>query len=102
MVPVSSLNGNLIAGLLWLPERIEEAAQSFPLYRRWWFTGDVIHNPVDVGYFIDDSDRDPVQDLIGDSGPVGSHEVSGGDRAEGQGVVIGAAVTHDTYGAHVG
>lgn len=77
-------------------------SSSLPLNRCRWFTGDVIYNSVDVGHLVDNSDGDPVQDLVGDPGPVGSHEVSGGDRAEGQGVVIGAAVAHDAHGAHVG
>lgn len=37
----------------------------FPLNRRWRLTGDVVYNPIDVGYLVDDSDGDPVQDFIG-------------------------------------
>ena len=30
----------------------------FPLNRRWRLTGDVVYNPIDVGYLVDDSDGD--------------------------------------------
>ncbi len=54
------------------------------------------------GHFVDDPHADTVQHVVGDSGPVRSHEVCGGNGAQGQGVVVGPAVAHDAHGAHVG
>ena len=55
-----------------------------------------------MGHFVDNPHADPVQHLVGNTGPVGGHEVCGGDRAESQSVVIGPAVTHNAHGTHVG
>ena len=74
----------------------------FPLDGGRGFTCDVVDDAVDALDLIDDAGRDPVQYVVGDSGPVGGHEVAGGDGTEGQGIVIGPAVTHDTHRTGVG
>ena len=71
----------------------------FPLNRRWWFTGDIVDNAVDVVDFVDDAAGDFIKDVVRDTCPVGSHEVGGGDAAESEGIVVGAEVTHDADGA---
>ena len=53
-------------------------------------------------YLIGNPVRDGGQDVVGDAGPVGGHEVVGGDCADGQEVVIGAVVAHDAHGADAG
>ena len=75
---------------------------SFPLDRGRGFTGDVVTDAVDALDFIDNSGGNAVQYVIGDPGPVGGHKVAGGDGPESQGIVIGAPVAHDAYGAGVG
>lgn len=55
----------------------------FPLDSRGGLGGNIVDDAVDVGHLIDDTDRDPVQHIVGDPGPVGGHEVRGGDAAEG-------------------
>ena len=73
----------------------------FPLNRRWGFTGDIVDDAVNMGDLIDDAGGGAVEDVVGDTSPIGGHEVGGGDAAEGEGVVVGAAVAHDTDGAHI-
>ena len=48
-----------------------------------------------MGDLIDDAGGGTVADVVGDTGPIGGHEVGGGDAAESQGIVIRPAVTHD-------
>lgn len=55
----------------------------FPLNRCRWFGSDVVEDPVDVGDLVDDADGNPVQNIVGNSGPVGGHEIGGGDGTEG-------------------
>lgn len=76
--------------------------QSFPLNSRGGLGGNIVDDAVDVGHLIDDADGDPVQHIVGDPGPVGGHEVRGGDTAEGQSIIIGPAIALHTYGAHIG
>ena len=73
----------------------------FPLNRRWGFTGDIVDDAVNMGDLIDDAGGGAVEDVVGDTSPIGGHEVGGGDAAEGEGIVVGAAVAHDTDGAHI-
>ena len=75
---------------------------SFPLDGCGGFGGDIVDNAVDMGHLIDNADGDPVQHLIGDTGPVGGHEVRGGDAAEGQRIVIRPAIALNAHGAHIG
>ena len=73
----------------------------FPLNRRWGFTGDIVDDAVNMGDLIDDAGGGAVEDVVGDTSPIGGHEVGGGDAAEGEGIVVGAAVAHDADGAHI-
>jgi len=75
---------------------------SLPLDRSRRLARDIVHDPVDVADFVDDAAGDFVEDVVGDLGVVGGHEVGGGDAAEGQKIVVGAAVAHDADGAKVG
>ena len=61
---------------------------------RWWrgAGGDIVDDTIDALHLVDDAGGDLVQHIVGDTGPVGSHEVAGGDGAERQGVIVGAAV----------
>ena len=67
---------------------------SFPLNRRRWLGGDIINDAVNMAHLVYDSNGDAVEDLEGDSGPIGGHEVGGGDASKGEGIVIGSAVAH--------
>ena len=62
-----------------------------PLNRRWGFTGDIVDDAVNMGDLIDDAGGGAVEDVVGDTSPIGGHEVGGGDAAEGEGIVVGAA-----------
>ena len=73
-----------------------------PLNRRRRLTGNVIHNPVDPLHLVDDPHGDPVQHVVRDPSPVSRHEIIGGHRSEGQGVVVGPAIPHDPHRAGVG
>lgn len=53
-------------------------------------------------HFVNDSDAHFVQYLVGDTGPVGGHEVGGGDGSKSQGVVVGSEVAHDADASVVG
>ena len=55
----------------------------FPLNRRGRFTRNVVHNAVDVVYFVYDAAGDFIQYVVGDSGPVGGHEIRRRNAAEG-------------------
>ena len=66
------------------------------------FGGNVVDDAVNVFHFVDDSDAYFVQHLIGDAGPIGGHEVGGGDGAQCQGVVVGSEVAHNADASVVG
>ena len=55
----------------------------FPLNRRGRFARNIVHDAVDVVYFVYDAAGDFIQYVVGDSGPVGIHEVCRRDAAEG-------------------
>ena len=55
-----------------------------------------------MGDFVDDAGGDCGDRIPGDAGPVGGHEIVGGDGADGYGVVIGALVPHDADGMDAG
>ena len=75
---------------------------SFPLDGRGRLAGDVIDNTVNAGNFVDNSDADFIQHVIRDTRPIGGHEVAGSHSPQRQGVIIGTAVSHDTYTAGIG
>ena len=74
----------------------------FHLHGRGGFAGDVVEDAVDAGDLVDDAGADPVQEVIGQAGPVGGHEIVRPDGPEGDGVVIRSPVAHDAHGAHIG
>ena len=71
----------------------------FPLYRCWWFAGDVVDDAVDVVNFVDDADRNLLEDFPWEFGKVSCHAIDRSDSADGNGVVIGTAVSHNADGA---
>ena len=75
-------------------------ANLFPLHRCGGLGRDVIDYTVDVLYFVGDAVADAGEDVIGDLCPVGGHEVVGRDGTDGDEVIVGAVVAHDTDGAH--
>ena len=52
--------------------------------------------------FIDNTNRNFIQHFIGDTRPIGSHEVGGGDGTQGKSVIIGAAIALYANGTHIG
>ena len=74
----------------------------FKLHRCGGFAGDVVEDAVDAGDLVDDTGADPVQEVVGQAGPVGGHEVVRPDGPEGDGVIIRSPVAHDAHGAHIG
>src|SRR5689334_23378527 len=61
---------------------------SLPLDRRRRLAGDVVNHAVDASDLVDDAVADGRQDLVGQAGPVGGHEVLGLDGAEGDDRVV--------------
>ncbi len=74
-----------VAVLVWL----------FPFDGAGGFGGDVVDDAVDAGDFVDDAAADAGEEVVGEAGPVGGHEVFGGDGAEGDDFLVGTAVAHD-------
>ena len=74
----------------------------FPLDCCRRLAGNVINDSVDPTHFVNDSAADDIQNLIRDSCPISSHEVSGGDTTQCKSIIIGAAIPHDTNRTHVG
>ena len=75
---------------------------SFPLHRCGGLAGDVVDNSVDALDLVDDAAADLVEQLVGDAGPVGGHEVLGRHSAQRKHAVVAAAIAHDADGARVG
>ena len=73
----------------------------FPFNRCGWLRGDIIHDTIDMLYLIYDTGRNLIQHLIGDSCPIGSHEVGCGYAAQGNGIIVGTEVAHNANGAHI-
>ena len=74
----------------------------FPLHRCGGFAGDVVDHSVDALDLVDDAAADLVEQLVGDAGPVGGHEVLGRHSAQRKHAVVAAAIAHDADGARVG
>ena len=53
-------------------------------------------------YLAHDAAADLIQQLIGQAGPRSGHEVLRLHRPQGQRIVVGALVTHDTHAADAG
>ena len=75
-------------------------ANLFPLNSSRRLGGNVVDDAVDAFDLVDYAGGAPFEDIVGDSGEVGGHEVGGGDGTESEGVVIGSAVAHDADRAH--
>ncbi len=65
------------------------------------FAGAVVEHAVDAFDFVDDAARGLLQDFPRKLGALGGHEVARHDGAQGDGVVVVAAVAHDADAAHV-
>ena len=85
-----------------MPQRVRSFKNSLPLDGCGGLTRDVIADAVDALHLVDDTHRNLIQHLVGDTGPVGGHKVAGGHSTESQGIVVGTAVTHNAHGAGVG
>ena len=76
--------------------------QSFPLHGGGRLGGDVVADAIDVLDLAHDAAGDLIQQLIGQAGPRGGHEVLRLHSPQGQRVVVGAFVAHDTHTAQIG
>ena len=72
-----------------------DGAVLFPLDGGWGFRGDIVDDTIHAANFVDYPRGNAAQNLVGQVAPIGSHEVFGLDCPNGQGVLIGAGVTHD-------
>ena len=61
---------------------------------------DIVRHPVDALDFVDDAVRHASEQLIGQPRPVRRHAIGAVDIAYNGHVLIGAAITHNTDGAH--
>jgi len=73
---------------------------SFPLDGGGWFAGDVVADAVHTLDFVDDAGGDAGEDFLRHADPIGCHAVMTANDAQGDGVVVGSLVAHDTHGAH--
>src|ERR1700722_11789959 len=78
---------------IWLRRR------SFPFDGRRGFAADVVDDAVDAADLVDDAVAHLGEDVEGDSGPVGGHEILGFYRSYGDDAVVAAGVAHDAYRA---
>ena len=74
----------------------------FPLDTGRGFGRHVQDDAAGVGHFVDDAGGGGGDEVIGEARPVGGHEIVGGDGTEGDGVIIGAFVTHDAHAVYAG
>ena len=73
----------------------------FPFNSGRWFARNIVHDAVDVIYFIDDAAGNFIEDIVGDACPVSRHEVRRRNAAQCQRVIIGTEITHDADRADV-
>src|SRR3954454_3019950 len=59
--------------------------------------GDVVHHAVDPWDLVHDAGRHDRENVEGDAGPVGSHGVFAGHRANRYQVAVGSVVAHHAY-----
>src|SRR5437867_207741 len=64
------------------------------------FGGDVVDDPIDAPHLVHDPGRDAGQKRVGESGPVGGHEVFRSHRPQGANILVGPAVPHDPDAAN--
>ena len=74
----------------------------FKLDRCWRLGGIVEQNTVDMLYFVYDAVCCGGNGFGGQQGNFRGHKVGRGHSAQGDGVIIGALITHNTNAAHVG
>ena len=74
----------------------------FELDRCWRLGGIVEQNTVDMLYFVYDAVCCGGNGFGGQQGNFRGHKVGRGHSAQGNGVIIGALITHNTNAAHVG
>src|SRR5215211_7254476 len=73
---------------------------SFPLYGAGRFAGNVQRDAVDAGHLVDDAVADLLQQVVGESGPVRSRRVVGGDGPDHYRVRICPGIAHDADGVY--
>lgn len=69
----------------------------FPLNCSRWFRCNVVHDTVDVLYFVYDTTGDCVQYVVRDARPVSSHEVCCCYATQCQCVIVCTEVPHNAY-----
>lgn len=67
-----------------------------PLDGGGWLGGDVVGDSGDTVDLVDDSGGDLLEEAVLEWVPVGGHEVGGLDGSEGDDLLVGALVAHDT------
>ena len=81
---------------------LRDVFNSLQLNRSGRFARQVVEYAVDAFHFVDDAAHRGLQDSERDVGALGGHEIAGDHGAQGYRVIVGAEVTHDSYGTHVG
>lgn len=76
--------------------------KSFKLNRCWRLGRVVEHNAVDVLDFVDDAVSGGGDGLGRQDRDLGRHEIGRRDGTQGDGVIVGALVTHNADAAHIG
>ena len=71
--------------------------QLFPLNGCRRFAAHIVHHAVDAAYFVDDGVRHFAEQRVGQLRPMRGHKVAGDDRAQGDYIVVSAAVAHYPY-----
>ncbi len=66
----------------------------FPFDRRRRFGADVVTDSIDAGDFIDDSRRHFGEHVVGQSRPIGRHEIVGIDAANDECIFVGSGIAH--------
>ena len=67
-----------------------------------WFSCAIIHNAIDVFYFIYNSARCFSDDIPRNFCAFGCHEIGSGYGTEGDSIIIRSFISHDSNGTHVG
>ena len=67
-----------------------------------WFSCAIIHNAIDVFYFIYNSARCFSDDIPRNFCAFGCHEIGSGYGTEGNGIIIRSFISHDSNRTHVG
>ena len=74
----------------------------FPLDSCGGFACNVVDNSVDVTDLVNNTVGGCFKNVVGDSRPIGCHEVAGIDSPESDSVIICSRVAHYAYRTHVG